>query len=895
MNPATQPTSPTLSFLATLFEDTQGWIETRYIPDHKGHHGGPVRQWWSSYAELAEALPSINEEAERRGDAVFFGVLPRKVRGDGTAKNAGDGMVAWCDLDFKDVPEAEARERIAALPVPPSIVVHSGRGLHLYWRMAEPTPAPTLREISRRIAHKLGGHHCFDAARILRMPGSQNFKPRWIDGEYHPDEEARPVVIESATGATVQPFDFDVLPEAPAAPISLSPSLPLDAPVPERVPAKIKRLIERFPKLTALWKGEGKDHGDTSGSGYDLSLACSLILYGVTDKNELAAAVNARPRQNGKIKTEREVWRIVDRALSVIQPSRQEEEQNPPPVESPEAPAATYERPPMEEDDGVLGALAVLAQQVTAAAGDSVALAKIEVALLAPTFVDDMVAVDADELTVALAALRQRGFTATLKKVEKAIAKRREEVLEEAEALRAKAAAKRREKAAEKAIGEEWPPDRVGPHPGVQAALAYRKGQPVVCHANLMLILQMDPRWSGRFRVNLLGDALEMDKKKVDSETAMVSEINQWVSRTYDIHYKLGDVKDGIYAAASRFAYHPVRDYLAALPAWDGTDRFPLLLSDVLGIKLSEDTTPAEIALYTKFLRRFCISAVARAMRPGCKVDTALIFTGEQGAKKSTFFKYLIGPSWFGDSPIPIGDKNAAIQMRSTWGYECAELESLSKKTAEEVKQFLSVAEDLFRNVWERNARFWPRHSVICGSTNKPEFLTDPTGSRRFWPIPVPDDVVIDIALIRSMRDQVWAQAKALFLEAQAVIDRGETPGESCRWWFERDEDKERATQAHRFEVTDVWDALVMGYVLTSPKTFTIADILTSAIGMAKDRMDQAAKNRVGAILRRHGWRSKRARDEVNKTKFVDVWVKEGVALKSAAPTLPFEEDEVPV
>ena len=901
MIPAAAQPAPVAAFLAALFGDTEGWIETRYIPDCKSRRVPPVRQWWASPSDLAEALPHINQEAQRRGDAVYFGVLPRRVRGDGTANNAGDGMVAWCDVDFKDVKEPVARERIAALPVAPTIVIHSGRGLHLYWRMAEPTPAPTLREISRRVAHALGGDHCFDAARILRMPGSLNVKPRWVDDEYHPDETAFPVVVELLTEATVQPHDFDELPEAPAPPISMSPSIPLDAPVPEKVPPMVRKIIERIPKLTALWKGEGKDHGDLSGSGYDLSLACTLVLFGVTKKEDLAAAVNARPRENGKVKGDREVWRIVDRALSVIQPSRQEEEQNPPPVEAPDVPDMSYDRAPMAEDAGPLDALAVFAGQVKTAAGDPVALAKIEIELLA--MVDDIVNVDDHELLISLAAFRQRGFIGSLKKVEKAIEKRREELLEEAEALASKDAAKRRERAATKAIGEEWGQDRVGPHPGVQAALAYKKGTAVACHANLMLILKMDPRWSGRFRINLLGDVLEMDKGKVDSEQAVVSDVTVWISRTYDIHFRLDDVKAGVYAAAAGFPYHPVRDYLKALPEWDGTDRFAPLLADVLGIKVGDEVTPLEVALYLKFLRRFCISAVARALRPGCKVDTALIFTGEQGAKKSTFFKHLIGPAWFGDSPIPIGDKNAAIQMRSTWGYECAELESLSKKTAEEVKQFLSIPEDLFRNIFERNARFWPRHSVICGSTNRPEFLTDPTGSRRFWPIPVPDDVVINIPLIRAMRDQVWAQAAKLYANAQAEIDKGETPGEECRWWFERDEDKERATQAHRFEVTDVWDKLVMEYVLTHPKGFSITDILGTAIGMAKDRMDQAAKNRVGAILRRHEWRSKRARDEVNRAKFVDVWVKVGAQPEPPAPaprkpeqdSLPFGPDDIPV
>lgn len=397
-----------------------------------------------------------------------------------------------------------------------------------------------------------------------------------------------------------------------------------------------------------------------------------------------------------------------------------------------------------------------------------------------------------------------------------------------------------------------------------------------------------------------MGDMLEFDGALVDSEARLVSDVTVWLSRHYDIHFRIEDVKAAVYATALSNEYHPVREFLCGLTRWDGVDRVEVLLTEVLHV--NDGATSQEMDLYRKFMRRFLISAVARAMNPGCKVDTALIFTGEQGAKKSSFFQALASPAWFGDSPIPIGDKNAPIQLRSTWLYECAEMESLNKRTADEVKQFLSTSRDLFRNIYERNARHWGRHSVICGSTNKPEFLSDPSGSRRFWPIPVPDHAVIDIERLLTIREAVWAQALALYRQAVEQKKSG-TPDESCRWWFERDEDRVRAEQAQRFEVTDVWDGLVMDFVVRMMGKFTIADILHEGLSMQKERMDQAAKNRVGAILRRHGWKSKRARSEHDKGKFVDVWVREAAddappAPKGASvPTwrdVPINDDGVP-
>ena len=153
---------------------------------------------------------------------------------------------------------------------------------------------------------------------------------------------------------------------------------------------------------------------------------------------------------------------------------------------------------------------------------------------------------------------------------------------------------------------------------------------------------------------------------------------------------------DAIVLAGDERSFHPVQDYLTGL-AWDGEARIARVASEVLGISSPD-------AMTDRVVRAWFVSAVARALRPGCKVDTGLILVGSQGAKKSGFFKTLFGPEWFGDSPIPIGDKDAAILLQRVWGYEAAEMEDLSRKTAEAVKQFMSTAADIYRSPYERSA-----------------------------------------------------------------------------------------------------------------------------------------------------------------------------------------------
>ena len=417
--------------------------------------------------------------------------------------------------------------------------------------------------------------------------------------------------------------------------------------------------------------------------------------------------------------------------------------------------------------------------------------------------------------------------------------------------------------------GEAWPLDRRGPHPPTQRQLALTKESfPRACYSNAVVILQKDPRWA-TLRLNLLNDVVEHDGKDTP-ELTLVAQAAVWLSQNYGLHLGSQPVKEALYAVATERAYSPIQDYLRGL-TWDGQGRIQRLLPEVFGLP----ATP----LYETYLRRFMVGAVARALSPGCKVDTALIFVGQQGAKKSSFFQTLFGAAWFSDSPIPIGSKEAGIQLRATWGYEAAEMEDLNKRTAEAVKQFMSSSSDLFRGLWERGARRRLRSSVLCGSCNKPQFLSDETGHRRFWPLPVPDEVVIRNDLVRAWRDQLWAEALVLYEAAQSSIDAGETPAPGLRWWFERDEERERAGDVAQFVESHPWEETIKRW-LPRAVPFTTTEVLTDCLRLDAAQQNQVAARQAGRVLITLGYVSKVIRQE-NDT-FLRRWVREGA--RDAAP-----------
>jgi hypothetical protein len=63
----------------------------------------------------------------------------------------------------------------------PHLTVHSGGGLHCYWRLEREQEPDEVESLNRRLCHMIGGDmSCTDRGRIMRLPGSFNGKRgRW--------------------------------------------------------------------------------------------------------------------------------------------------------------------------------------------------------------------------------------------------------------------------------------------------------------------------------------------------------------------------------------------------------------------------------------------------------------------------------------------------------------------------------------------------------------------------------------------------------------------------------------------------------------------------------------------------------------------------------------------
>lgn len=351
---------------------------------------------------------------------------------------------------------------------------------------------------------------------------------------------------------------------------------------------------------------------------------------------------------------------------------------------------------------------------------------------------------------------------------------------------------------------------------------------------NLCTILRCSSRYGEAIWLNTMALTVMFRGRLITDGD--VARIREEIERDWHFSPAQENVVAALRLVAEENARHPVRSYLEATP-WDGITRIDGVAAGVLGV----DTDIAR-----RMLRAWFLSAVARIMRPGCKVDTALVLVGAQGALKSTFFK-ILGGEWFSDTQMDITDKDGLLQLASAWIYEWAEIENVtSRKHSSEIKAFVTSATDTFRPPFGRAVVRHPRSSVIVGSTNQDQFLTDDTGSRRFWILRVPDGWKVDVDLLSSLRDQLWAEALAAFHADE-------------HWWLSEDDDKTREADAVEHEVGDPWGDAIADWILGRPSV-RATELMTHALSLRIDQQTRGVEMRVASILRRLGWTVRKER-----------------------------------
>lgn len=298
------------------------------------------------------------------------------------------------------------------------------------------------------------------------------------------------------------------------------------------------------------------------------------------------------------------------------------------------------------------------------------------------------------------------------------------------------------------------------------------------------------------------------------------------------LKFERKQVMEALHLLASRKRFHPLTDWVKSL-RWSGKRLLDVELPHAMGQELD--------SLEARLVRKWLLAAAARALVPGCKADNVLVLVGPQGCGKSRFCR-AIGGQWFTDSAVNVDDDDSKRKMRGAWIVEWAELSSMRRaRDQESIKDFLTKTFDEYRPLYVEAMLRADRHSLFVGTTNSEEFLSDPTGNRRFWPVRVEG---VDVAWVEKNREQLVA-------EAAHFVVAGE------QWWLEDGDERALIGHNKQHEVEDAWMPLVREHWEAHPNWVetTTEEILRSVIEKKKEHWSSGELQRVARILTALQWR----------------------------------------
>ena len=287
---------------------------------------------------------------------------------------------------------------------------------------------------------------------------------------------------------------------------------------------------------------------------------------------------------------------------------------------------------------------------------------------------------------------------------------------------------------------------------------------------------------------------------------------------------------------------NPVQAYFHSLPIMEEAKKGAITaLADCVSVANPEK--------WREYLTKWLVAVVANAMDDRqCCNHTCLVLTGEQGKFKTTFLDQLCPPAlsdyqYTGKIYPQEKDVLSLIGQNLIINID-DQLKALNKRDENELKNLITCPQVKYRMPYEKHIEERPHLASFVASVNGNDFLTDPTGSRRFLPFEV---LAIDIERAKTIpMDAVYSEAKALLKDG-------------FRYWFNDEEIAELHRNSEAFQVYTAEMELLLRYFTfpseaeTATKRFYMTNSEIVGYLSCYTRQPLSSK-RMGEALRKAGY-----------------------------------------
>ncbi|WP_293672330.1 BT4734/BF3469 family protein [uncultured Parabacteroides sp.] len=345
------------------------------------------------------------------------------------------------------------------------------------------------------------------------------------------------------------------------------------------------------------------------------------------------------------------------------------------------------------------------------------------------------------------------------------------------------------------------------------------------------------------FRINIITRQCELkwpDEKAFRELTdrdgnTLWGRINKRVKRT--------NISDVYNVLNSEFSPHfnPFQEYFASLPEWDGkTDYIGQVAATV---HARNDNGGRRFAEY---FRKWFVGILPTLFEEDVVNHEILALVGPQGIYKTTWFNHLLPPElrrYFytkTNSARLVKDDLFTLCEHALVCFE--EIDNMGAAELNQLKAMTTLLHINERAAYGRNKERRHHIASFCATGNNIQFLTDPTGNRRWLPFEVEN---ID----NPMRHPV--PYEGLYAQAYALWKSGFT------YWFSREEIQELNRHNEHFEVPNLEGEQILRYFRKPAEgengvLVTTAYILERISGILRQPMSAV---KVGIIMKKSGFK----------------------------------------
>ena len=243
--------------------------------------------------------------------------------------------------------------------------------------------------------------------------------------------------------------------------------------------------------------------------------------------------------------------------------------------------------------------------------------------------------------------------------------------------------------------------------------------------------------------------------------------------------------------------YDPFRFYLDSLPPWNGRDDYLLELSVSVLLKGDAD----EQMLFAEYLKKWMVGMVAAWVDDTVVNNVILVLIGEQGSYKTTWFNYLLPPQlrqyFYTKTNANRMGRDDLLTLAQYGLVCCEELDTMRPSELNQLKAAVTMPTINERAAYAHYHENRRHIASFCGTGNNMQFLSDPTGSRRWLPFEV--DSILSPREHPFNYEGIYSQAYRLYREG-------------FRYWFTQPEIMQLARHNQQFETPRLEQELVQQY-----------------------------------------------------------------------------------